>query len=67
MVHADCFGDARSSFRTWLFGVIRRTAASERRKSWLRGLLLMRVSVVGRKEFPCRRELERWTGNANEG
>ena len=34
--------DARSSFRTWLFGVIRRTAASERRKAWLRGLLLMR-------------------------
>ena len=34
--------DARSSFRTWLFGVIRRTAASERRKAWLRGLLLKR-------------------------
>ena len=28
--------DARSSFRTWLFGVIRRTAASERRRAWLR-------------------------------
>lgn len=34
--------DARSSFRTWLFGVIRRTAVSERRKAWLRGLLLKR-------------------------
>ena len=34
--------DGRSSFRTWLFGVIRLTAASERRKSWLRGLLLQR-------------------------
>src|SRR6266480_2111510 len=34
--------DARSTFRTWLFGVIRRTAASERRKAWLRGLLLQR-------------------------
>ena len=34
--------DARSSFRTWLFGVIRRTAAGERRKAWLRGLLLVR-------------------------
>ncbi len=34
--------DARSSFRTWLFGVIRRTAASERRRAWLRGVLLTR-------------------------
>ena len=34
--------DGRSSFRTWLFGVIRLTAASERRKAWLRGLLLTR-------------------------
>ena len=34
--------DARSSFRTWLFGVIRRTVAAERRKVRLRGLLLTR-------------------------
>jgi RNA polymerase sigma factor (sigma-70 family) len=34
--------DGRSSFRTWLFGVIRLTAASERRKAWARRLLLMR-------------------------
>ena len=34
--------DGGSSFRTWIFGVIRRTAASERRKAWLRGLLLNR-------------------------
>ena len=34
--------DGRSSFRTWIFGVIRLTAASERRKAWLRGLLVER-------------------------
>jgi RNA polymerase sigma factor (sigma-70 family) len=34
--------DGLSSFRTWLFGVIRRTAASERRNAWLRSLLLKR-------------------------
>ena len=34
--------DGRSSFRTWLFGVIRLTAASARRTAWLRGLLLTR-------------------------
>jgi RNA polymerase sigma factor (sigma-70 family) len=39
--------DGRSSFRTWLFGVIRLTAASERRKAWLRGLLLERAREGG--------------------
>ena len=42
--------DARSSFRTWLFGVIRRTAASERRKAWLRGLLVEREVGSGKGE-----------------
>lgn len=34
--------DGRSAFRTWLFGVIRLTAASLRRRRWLRRLLLDR-------------------------
>jgi RNA polymerase sigma factor (sigma-70 family) len=34
--------DARSSFRTWLFGVVRLTAASKRRSAWVRSLLLDR-------------------------
>ena len=42
--------DARSSFRTWLFGVIRRTAASERRKAWLRRVLLEREAGRGKGE-----------------
>ena len=42
--------DARSSFRTWLFGVIRRTAASERRRAWLRGLLVEREAGRGMRE-----------------
>jgi RNA polymerase sigma-70 factor (ECF subfamily) len=45
--------DARSSFRTWLFGVIRRTAASERRKAWLRGLLLIREAGSLRPDPPA--------------
>ena len=34
--------DAQSSFQTFLFGVIRLTAASARRRAWLRGLILER-------------------------
>jgi RNA polymerase sigma factor (sigma-70 family) len=34
--------DGRSSFRTWLYSVIRLTATSTRRRAWLRGLLMER-------------------------
>ncbi len=34
--------DGRSNFKTFLFGVIRRTAAEHRRRDWLRGLRLAR-------------------------
>jgi RNA polymerase sigma-70 factor (ECF subfamily) len=34
--------DGRSAFRTWLFGVIRLTASSQRRRRWLRRVLLDR-------------------------
>lgn len=33
--------DGRSAFRTWLFAVIRRTAADHRRRGWLRSLRLL--------------------------
>jgi RNA polymerase sigma-70 factor (ECF subfamily) len=45
--------DGRSTFRTWVFGVIRRTAASERRRAWLRGLLLEREAESLRPEAPA--------------
>src|SRR5215470_9990435 len=32
--------DGQSSFKTWLFAVIRRTAVDERRRRWLRRLRL---------------------------
>lgn len=34
--------DGRSSFKTWLFSVIRRTAAERRRSRWLRSLAALR-------------------------
>jgi RNA polymerase sigma factor (sigma-70 family) len=34
--------DGRSTFRTWLFAVIRRTAAAQWRSAWLRALVLER-------------------------
>jgi RNA polymerase sigma-70 factor (ECF subfamily) len=35
--------DGRSSLKTWLFAVIRRTAMAERRTRWIRGLALLRM------------------------
>ncbi len=37
--------DGRSSLRTWLFGVIRRTAAEQRRRQWMRGQIFDRWVV----------------------
>jgi RNA polymerase sigma-70 factor (ECF subfamily) len=39
--------DGRSGFRTWLFGVIRHTAAEQRRHRWLRDALLLKWFTVG--------------------
>ncbi len=39
--------DGRSAFKTWLFGVIRRTAAGERRRSWISASRLARRVALG--------------------
>jgi RNA polymerase sigma-70 factor (ECF subfamily) len=48
--------DGRASFKTWLFAIIRRTAADERRRDWLRHLRLLRYTLgaeaVGTAEPP---------------
>jgi RNA polymerase sigma-70 factor (ECF subfamily) len=46
--------DGKASFKTWLFAVIRRTAADERRRQILRRLLLNR-----RQESPVQAAVER--------
>jgi RNA polymerase sigma-70 factor (ECF subfamily) len=44
--------EGKSAFRTWLFGVIRVTAAAQRRRSWLRSLLLARNETRVRPAAP---------------
>jgi RNA polymerase sigma-70 factor (ECF subfamily) len=44
--------DGRSSFRTWLFGVIRRTALESRRRRWLHALLLEGSGKAGEPATP---------------
>lgn len=46
--------DGRSSFRTWLFGVIRLTAAAERRKAWRHAFLLDREAARVMPAMPAR-------------
>ncbi|HEV8599754.1 MAG TPA: RNA polymerase sigma factor [Gemmatimonadales bacterium] len=41
--------EGRSSFRTWLFGVVRRTALEQRRRGWLR---LLRLRLWFLRESP---------------
>lgn len=45
--------DGRASFRTWLFGVIHRTAADHRRRRALRDLLSLRWGVEGAGREPA--------------
>jgi len=45
--------DGRSSFRTWLFGVIRHTALEQRRRRWVREMLLERW-FLARPSLPSR-------------
>jgi RNA polymerase sigma-70 factor, ECF subfamily len=41
--------DGKAAFKTWLFAVIRRTAADERRRHWLRGFGLLKYVERARR------------------
>lgn len=50
--------DGRSSLLTWLFAVIRRTAADMRRRRWLRGLLVEPDASAPATDPPAEAPLE---------
>ncbi len=58
--------DAQSSFRTWLFGVIRLTARSAQRKAWLRTLLLQRNNGHSEPTHPQFADANAETLSSNE-
>jgi RNA polymerase sigma-70 factor (ECF subfamily) len=45
--------DGRSSFKTWLFGVIRRSALAQSRSRWLRSMLLERWQLQEPEDEPA--------------
>jgi RNA polymerase sigma-70 factor (ECF subfamily) len=45
--------DGRSSFKTWLFSVIRRTASERRRRGWVRRLALARWHAAEPRPEPA--------------
>jgi RNA polymerase sigma-70 factor (ECF subfamily) len=48
--------EGRSSFKTWLFSVIRLTAAGERRRNWLRSLRLAAYAEERRSQPEAARD-----------
>ncbi|HEY6004828.1 MAG TPA: RNA polymerase sigma factor [Anaeromyxobacter sp.] len=56
--------DGRSSLKTWLFGVIRRTASEHRRRVWMRQLL---SGVLARQPRPPACETPEASLGASEG